>query len=421
MSNFQWIKRIILILIVPSFIGASFSACRPQKTNGAGMENANLHDADMIQRMTHFSLRFYRTLSSSRKTENISFSPASLNMAMAAVYSGAMNQTRLEIANVFGFETQEALFHEKYNAWLSEMLNISTDTLAEFDFANRVFMEKSLPVEPQYRHDVEKWHAGAFESLDFINLTREAEVYINQWVEEMTRRRITDLIPTGSLTPLTRLVLVNAMYIKSAWKYPFIKERTQQKDFRTANGNIAPAMYMRAQQKDIPFFENDDFIAIELPYTTPELSLIMIRPNNMQVSDISKYIPDGSTYKTIIEDFRPHEVRMEIPRFKIESEFSLGGPLKHAGVEKAFNDREADFSGIVKGEDLSVSEVFQKVFFEVDEEGSEAAAATGIVMVTTSMPAEEPVIKEFIADRPFLFILKENRFHTPLFIGQYVK
>jgi serpin B len=414
-------KRYFLFLILAAVLFSVMSACKSKSRTSAANEDALFHDADMIERMTHFSLGFYRELSSQKKTENVSFSPASLNMAMAAVYSGSAGLTREEIASVFGFETDAGEFHSKYNEWLSAMLDMSTDTLAEFDFANRVFIEKTLPVTEQYIQDVKNWHAGAFETLDFVHSTRQAEAFINAWVEEMTRRRIVNLIPQGSLTPLTRLVLVNAMYIKSSWKYPFSKHRTRQKDFTTASGAASGKMFMQLQQKNIPYYEHDDFLAIELPYTTPDLSLLVIRPNQQNVPDISKYIPGGSAYKTIIEGLSPHEVRMEIPRFKIESEFSLGSHLKQAGVVKAFNNREADFSGIVPNQDLSVSEVFQKVFFEVDEEGSEAAAATGIVMVTTSMPAEEPVIKEFIADRPFLFILKENRFNTPLFIGQFVK
>jgi serpin B len=215
-------------------------------------------------------------------------------------------------------------------------------------------------------------------------------------------------------------VLVNAIYIKSTWKYPFNKERTADKDFLNISGEKVKKKFMTQQKSNIPYYEQEDFIAIELPYTTQELSLILIRPNDKRVQSIADFVPDAGTYMEIVHNLRPESVKMEIPLFKIESEFSLSNELKQAGIEQAFDNR-ADFSGITNKKDLSISDVFQKVFFEIDEEGSEAAAATGIVMVTTSMPVDPPQFKEFIADRPFLFILKENRFNTPLFVGQFVK
>jgi serpin B len=374
----------------------------------------------MVEKINVFSLGFFKTISKSNYTENVSFSPASLNMAMAVVYSGSAGQTQKQISDVFGYDPQLDEFHPQYHEYFTEIVNIRNDTLVEFDLANRVYLEKSYPVLDQYITDVEKWHAGAFEKLDFIHQPRQAEETINEWVEELTRKRITGLIPPGSLNELTRLVLVNAIYIKSSWKYPFDKDRSADKDFMSSSGQKVKKKFMIQQKSNIPYYEQDDFTAIELPYTTQELSLIIIRPNDSLVQNISDYVPDEDIYKKMLHNMRFENVKMEIPRFKIESEFSLSNNLKKAGMQQAFDNR-ADFSGINGLKDLSISDVFQKVFFEMDEEGSEAAAATGIVMVTTSMPVDPPQPKEFIADRPFVFILKENRFNTPLFIGHFVK
>ncbi|TVQ07542.1 MAG: serpin family protein [Bacteroidetes bacterium] len=392
------------------------------KTNNNTMTTETEQFNNMLHNMNDFSLEFFRKLSKNNSSESMAFSPASLNMAMAIVYSGAREETRQQISNLFGFDPQHSVFHPAYHAYFSELKEISKDTLVDFNLANRVFLEQSYPVLSQYISDVEKWHDGAFEKTDFRNNPRLAENRINSWVEDFTRDRIKDLIPSGSLSDLTRLVLVNAIYIKSDWKFPFEKEMTEEKMFRTISGDEVLRDFMIQRQSGIPWYEGEDFTAMELPYTTPDLSLILIKPNDKSVTDITRYIPDADTYNKMIREFRQEEVEMEIPSFKLETALSLTEPLQEAGIEEAFDER-ADFSGISGERDLHISAVLQKVFFEIDEKGSEAAAATAVIVVTTSMPAYPPDFqpKSFIADRPFIFILKENKFNTPLFTGQIVK
>lgn len=439
-------RKILYALLI---LIAGLSACRSAKTTetatvaepiggGDGLFISNPYEGDesnqetmtpepqqtndMLHNMNSFSLEFFRELSSSKTSENMAFSPASLNMAMAIVYSGARKETQRQLSNLFGFDPRHSDFHPAYHAYFSELMEISKDTLVDFNLANRVFLEQSYAVLPQYISDVEQWHGGAFEKTDFINNPRMAENRINSWVEDLTRNRIQDLIPSGSLSDLTRLVLVNAIYIKSDWKHPFEKEMTREKRFRTLAGEEVPRDFMVQRQSGIPWYEGEDFTAMELPYTTPDLSLILIKPNDRNVTDITRYIPDAATYNTIIRELRQEDVEMEIPTFKLESSFSLTEPLQEAGIEEAFDER-ADFSGISGERDLHISAVLQKVFFEIDEKGSEAAAATAVIVVTTSMPVEPPGYqpKRFVADRPFIFILKENKFNTPLFTGQIVE
>jgi serpin B len=391
-------------------------SCRSKRSAG----DNSAASSDTLTTMNSFSFDFYRRLSTAAKQENISFSPASLRMVMAVAYSGARGSTLEQMSNLLGFDTDHDVFHPHYHDYFSAMLELASDTLVDFRLANKLYVERSAGVLPSFEKDVHQWHEGAFEKVDFIHDAPAVEAEINSWVEQMTQQRITGLIPRGSLTDLTRLVLVNALYVKSAWKYPFDKSNTTQKDFTTTTGSVKKTDFMIQQKKNIKWYESEKFTVIELPYTSAEFSLLLIRPNVDQVKDISFYIPGAAMYQAIMDSLRPQEVYMEIPSFKIESQFSLGAELRKAGMEHAFDDR-ADFSGINGEKDLRVSNVFQKVFFEMDEEGTEAAAATGMVMVTTSMPIDPPQPKEFIANRPFLFILKENRFHSPLFIGQYVK
>ncbi len=423
MSKYIILTALILLPLI-------FNSCKTKNAASSDLpsaqhpdtltEDVTNNETDMLEKMNTFSLGFYKTLSSSRANDNFSFSPASLNMALAVAYSGARNETQKQMSTVLGFDTSHDTFHQKYHDYFSGVMQISKDTLVEFNVANRIFLEESFDVRDEYVNQVQQWHAGAFEKIDFRENPRQAENRINTWVEEMTRERIQNLIPPGSLSQLTRLVLVNAIYMKSAWKYPFDKNRTQEKEFRSASGDTVAARFMIQRKSGIPYYEHERFIAMELPYATNELSLILIRPNERNVPDLSLFVPDGALYSEILAGLQPETVKMEIPLFKIESSFSLSSDLKSKGMDQVFN-QQADFSGIAENKDLFISEVFQKVFIEIDEKGAEAAAATGAVMVTTSMPVDPPRIKEFIADRPFLFILKENRFNTPLFIGQYVK
>jgi len=373
----------------------------------------------MTHELTGFSFDLFRKLSHQHLQQNFSFSPVSLNMALAVVYSGAMVDTRKEIAELTGFEQDADEFHPNWFYYFSSFAQLETDTLLDFNLANRVFVEQSYPVIDSYRQDVQTYHGGAFEQMDFIRNAIQAEQRINAWAAENTRDRIKDLIPQGTLDHLTRMVLANAIYVKSDWKHPFDEEDNMQKEFHAINGRIETAEFMTQRESRIPFFKLDDRKVIQLPYTSPHLSLMIILPDEKDIQDISAYIPDANQYKEMINSIRPEEVYMEIPKFKLESQFSLSDPLKEMGMEKAFDSR-ADFSGIGGQRDLFISAILQKVFFEIDEKGSEAAAATAIIVTTTAvMPGiEEP--KEFIADRPFIFILKENQFNTPLFVGQYV-
>lgn len=375
---------------------------------------------NMIHQLSDFSFDLFRELSRTKPGEGFSFSPVSLNMALAVVYSGAREETRQQMARLMGFYEDEDLFHKSYFDYFSTLGQMFDDTLVEFNMANRVFIEKTYQVLESFRQNVNAWHGGAFEQVDFISQPRQSEQRINRWVEQITRDRIQNLIPEGTLTEFTRLVIANAIYIKSSWRYPFEKDSTREKMFNSVGGEKIPVDFMIQRENGIPWLEMEDRLVIQLPYTSPNLSLLLIRPHATGVADLSSYVPDARTYKEMLARLRPEEVHMEIPKFKLETTFGLAEVLEQMGMENAFGER-ADFSGISPEGDLAISEIIQKVFFEIDEEGSEAAAATAIIVVTTSSAFNDPLVfpKYFIADRPFLFILKENFFDTPLFIGQY--
>lgn len=374
---------------------------------------------DMYKSLTEFSFNMFRSLSEERKGENIAFSPVSLNIAFAMVYAGAREITAKEISEVIGFPDELSLFYEKFGAYHNYLGSLETDTAIEFNLANRVFLEREFEILEEYRHEITKYFEGAFQLMDFMGDPRGSEMQINDWVEKMTKNRIKNLLPTGTIDELTRMILVNAIYIKSGWKNPFNENRTTEKTFHQNIDKNVQRDFMIQKIDGTRYAEVNNMQILELEYDTRELSMLVILPAKSSDKNINDFIPTAEEYKNIVQSLRYNEVYMEIPKFKIESSFNLNEALKENGIVSAFYT--ADFSGITGERDLEISDVLQKVFFEVDEKGSEAAAATAIVMrMTSSAPMlDRPEPKRFIANRPFIYILKENNFHTPLFIGQF--
>lgn len=370
--------------------------------------------------LTDFAFKSFAEITSEKPETNAAYSPVSLNVAMGMVYSGARNSTAEEISDVMGFLGHDENFFGEFSDYLNYLNSLSSDTALDFNLANRVFLENTYEILPEYRAIIAKYFDGAFQNCDFKNNYRIEEKTINKWVSEMTKDRINNLLPEGILDETTRMVLVNAIYIKSKWKYPFDKARTQEKDYYVNQGRSVRADFMIQKQEWIKYCDMDGYQVMELPYTSKELSLLIILPKNSNSENLHDLIPSGDQYMSFCRNMKYEEVYMEIPKFKTESTFKLAKNLNSMGIKSAFG--AADFSGISDENDLAISEVIQKVFFEMDEKGSEAAAATAIIMVHTSSAADfDPKITyNFIANRPFFYVLKENRYNTPLFIGQFV-
>lgn len=375
---------------------------------------------NMIENIVNFSFNMFRHLSEKSVGENMSFSPVSLNIAFAMVYAGAEKETKKEISEAIGFPYNHDEFFSNFGRYHDYLGSLVNDSEIEFNLANRVFLEMTYKILASYQANITKYFEGAFQQMDFLNQPRKSESIINEWVEEMTRNRIRNLLPPGTIEPLTRMVLVNAIYIKSNWKNPFDEKRTEKKPFNKNQRERVELDFMMQKIDGVNYAKVNDKAVLEMKYTTPHLSLLIILPDKSDNNNIHKFSPTLDEYQKILRSLTNREVYMEIPKFKIESDFDLAAPLQNNGIRRAFAG--ADFSGITGKPDLEISDVIQKVFFEIDEKGSEAAAATAIVMRTTSMAPQHdrPQIVRFIANRPFIFILKENTYNTPLFIGQYV-
>ncbi len=383
---------------------------QPQTKNKTSME----------QSMIDFAFRFYKFQSEANLNSNLCVSPVSLQIALGMTYPGAKNLTAQQMNETLGFDEEINVFLKQMGAYYKTLKNYEHDTSYEFSIANRVYVEQTYQILNSFINSLYEYFGSSFEQVDFLKHAPKAEELINKWVEEQTINRIKQLIPKGLLDSSTLMVLVNAIYFKSAWKFPFEESQSKVLPFWADERDKIDVKYMTGKKEGLKYMKYAQWQVLEMPYSTSDFSFIIILPEKSTASDLHTRIPTSDDYMKMISNLRYEEIYAEIPMFRMESSYKLEEMMSDMGMPVAFTDA-ADFSGISGKRDIKISKILQKVFIQVNEKGSEAAAATAVVMIRTTSVA--PVYKEpvrFIANHPFIFILKENTYHTPLFIGQYV-
>jgi serpin B len=344
---------------------------------------------------------------------NLFFSPASISTALAMTYAGAAGQTEREMAGVLHFDLPQRRLHAAYGT-LGEVLNASNKNY-QLSTANRLWAAKTFPFRPEYLTLTRQSYGAELAQLDFAR-TEEARRTINGWVEQRTNNRIQDLIPPGVLERYTRLVLTNAIYFKGNWADEFHKGVTEDQPFRLVDGGKTNAPLMR-QTNDFRYGEADGLQLVELSYAGGDLSMLILLPREVGLEPLEKQLTAENVERWSSE-MGSREVELYLPRFKTTSQFRLSQTLAAMGMPLAFSD-DADFSGMSSAEALKISEVVHKAFVEVNEQGTEAAAATGVVLAPTSAAPgvqEPPVV--FRADRPFAFLIRDGRTGAILFLGR---
>jgi serpin B len=281
------------------------------------------------------------------------------------------------------------------------------------NIVNAIWGQKDFKFSSEYLDLLAQNYGAGLRILDFIKAAEPSHQTINQWVSDQTEARIKDLLPKGSIDEYTRLVLTNAIYFNAAWRSQFEKDATTDGKFTLIDGSQVTASLMH-QTESFGYSEGDNYQAVQLPYDGNELSMVVILPKLDQFKAFETGI-SGEKITQIIKSLQGAEVELTLPKFKIESEFGLNKALKDLGMKDAFDPGKADFSGMDGNKDLYISDVVHKAWVTLDEAGTEAAAATGVVMRTTSMPLE---IKEMKIDHPFIFLIRDNQTGTVLFIGR---
>ena len=357
---------------------------------------------DSSESINQFTSDLYQTLSAGNE-DNLFLSPYSISTALAMVYGGARGETESQMENVLYFGGQGAT-HPALSYLRTTLNGIQTKGHVELSVDNSLWPQKDYTFLPDYLAMTTEFYGSKIEPVDYMTDTEGARQKINGWVEDQTNDRIKDLIPKGMLDRMTRLVLANAIYFKGNWARQFKAEHTRPSLFRLADGTTTNVPMM-SQTADFKLAHTPDFQALELPYEGGDLSMLILLPSK------SNKLPEFNLETLDELQFNEMEVMVQLPKFKLESSFELGDTLAALGMPLAFSG-EADFSGMAGTKNLYISDVVHKAFVEVNEEGTEAAAATAVGMRATSMP---PM---FEANHPFLFLIRENLTGTFLFIGR---
>ena len=348
---------------------------------------------------------------------NLFFSPYSISTALVMTYAGARGNTERQTARVLHFALSQKRLHPAFAAIESELNAIQEKGDVELDVANALWAQQGHAFLENFLTVIKENYGAKISFLDFKDACEAARRKINAWVEQKTRDRIKDLVKPGVLDQLVRLVLTNAIYFKGKWANRFEKELTRNLPFKVTAGTSVEAPMM-CQENEFRYAENDNLQILELPYGAADLSMVVLLPGKVDGLPQLEAALNTKNLDAWLSHLREREVRVILPKFKTSSEFSLSKTLSSMGMPEAFGD-SADFSGMDGTEWLCISAVIHKAFVAVEEEGTEAAAATGVVMsLKGAYPSSRPV--EFRADRPFVFLIRDNRSGSILFLGRLV-
>ena len=368
---------------------------------------------DVVNANNQFAFDLYSELDKS-EDGNIFYSPYSISAALAMTYEGAEGQTANEMKSVFHFPEDNILrpnFAAIYNDINKENENYELKT------GNALWAQKDFPFLPEYMSRVENYYGGKVAMLDFVGETEKSRQTINSFIEEQTNDKIKDLIPVGSLDAMTRLVLTNAICFKGIWEWEFDKDDTHERDFKiTATNTVKTSMMnMNPEEATFNYAETEDLQILELPYKGDKISMLILLPKeNLDKIDSILTAEKLNEYKSQMKETELDSI--SLPKFEFDTKYFMNNALSSLGMPKAFSG-DADFSGMTGKKDLFISSVIHQAYIGVDEEGTEAAAATAVIM-TMGISLEPRKI--FNADHPFIFLIQEKNTGNILFLGRVV-
>jgi serpin B len=412
------IKRILILLTA---IIVSTSSLAMNNT----AEKENMNTKIIVEGNNKFALELFAKLQNSKG--NLFFSPYSISTALAMACAGARGQTESQMTEVLHFpvadnkrmdsESKSLLDRERFAADFGKIIKGLNERGQKgaytLTIANALWGQKGYGFLKGFLKLVKNYD-GQLNEVDFERAAEAARNTINAWVEKKTNGKIKNLISPGVLDSMTRLVLTNAIYFKGNWARQFEKKKTQDAPFTLADGQNVDVPMMN-QKAEFGYMETDTFQALEMPYVDQELSMVILLPKKSNALDEFEKTLTPDYLTQWLEKIHKREVVIFVPKFKMTSQFSLASILKSMGMTDAFSP-DADFSGMDGKRDLFISAVIHKAYVEVNEEGTEAAAATGVVMRLTSVgPTPIPV---FRADHPFLFLIRDDLTGSILFIGR---
>lgn len=355
-----------------------------------------------------------------RTEGNLVFSPYSAAVALAMTRNGATGETLDQMSTVLHAD-QAGDLDAGLNAidqalatrpgeyrWMDKTVELQLAT------ANQLWGQRDYPFHNAFLDKLAANYGAGMRLVDYIKATEDAREAINTWVSDQTRERIPELIPEGVLNSDTRLVLTNAIYLNAPWMHRFNKDSTSPGPFTRLDGSTVEAQLMRLGE-ELRYAKGTGYQAVELPYVDGSLSMLVIVPESGEFADFQSRFA-AATLETIVSDLKTAQVKLAFPRFEYRTQASLKDALKEMGMPIAFEGGRADFSAMSPdGKDLFIQDVIHEAFIAVDEDGTEAAAATAVVVGRTSAPVD---VVELTVDRPFLYAIRDNDTGAILFLGR---
>ena len=414
------VLSVLMVIVIMSLPACSQSASagilQSEKPRVTEPQVSQGDSATLAGGNSDFAFELYQTLKDTGG--NLFYSPYSISLALAMTFAGARGETERQMADAMHFSLLQDRLHPAFNSLDTELAARGEGAKGKdgdgfrLNIVNAIWGQKDYEFLSEYLDILAENYGAGLRILDFVAAPEPSRITINDWVSDQTEGRIEDLIPQGAIDALTRLVLTNAIYFNAAWQYPFNEESTVDGTFNLLDG-VKVTVSMMSQTESFGYAEGETYQAVELPYDGNELSMVILLPKAGQFEDFEGSL-NYETVEGIISDINRRQVSLHMPKFDFESEFSLKNALANMGMPIAFSG-DADFSAMTGNKDLSIDEVIHKAFVSVDEAGTEAAAATAVIMKLTAVPAE-PI--SVTVDHPFVFLIRDIETGAILFIGR---
>jgi serpin B len=367
----------------------------------------------VVKGNTDFALEIYKKIRP--EGGNIFFSPYSISTAFAMTYAGARSETEKQMAQTLHFSLAQKQLHPAFSTLQSKLQSLQEEFDFKLNIANALWIEKSYELLSEFLDVNRKYYDANLFFLDFKKETEKSRLKINSWVEEKTEGKIRDLLSEGIITALTRLVLTNTIYFKAEWEKQFHADNTKTDDF-WFTAEKKTKVEMMHQKGYFGYKENETLQVLEMWYKGRVISMFVILPKKIDgLCDVESQL-NSSTLKDWTSNLKSQEVKVYMPRFRTSKNVNLKDILVSMGMSDAFT-MNADFSGMEPKKELYITDAVHKAFIDVDEAGTEAAAATAVVMgIKSALPIKEPRV--FKADHPFMFLIRDNGTQSILFMGR---
>jgi len=409
--------------------GSGSSSSGTQGTIVAATVTRDLHPtvasgsaSALVSGNTDFALGLYHGLSSGSTTDNLFFSPYSVSLALAMTYAGAQGSTASQMATALSFTLPDAQLNPAFDQLdLAIEANPTTAKGANgqpfaLKLANSLWGDEKVTFGQPFVNTLAADYGASLRTVDFVNQSTQAEAAINAWVASETNNLIDPLLGPGAVGPSTELVLVNTVYFNAAWASQFQPSETSNGAFTRADGSAVQTPLMSSASVASTYTKGSNYEAVELPYSGGTTSMVIVLPDAGAYADVEKGL-SGSFFATVSSALQPQgEIDLTMPKFKIAgAAVSLVTPLEALGMTDAFNPKKANFDGMIPAGGSFISDIIHKAFVDVDESGTEAAAATAVIVGGASV-AETPVIVN--VNRTFFFFIRDVSTGTVLFVGR---